>query len=231
LDRRRFARRVVGYGASAKWETIDVKTVLRTLVEVVILGTLAVAVGFVANAQRGVGAIKPFKNYFDTSLPPDVAARLALKSTPTKELSGVEENGRDGAVGLTSVEEPREGHPVHPYQEISFKDVADAFSDPATADGVNLFVDARPEEAFDKGHIPGAIPCDPYRLESYIQTVLDRIDAAERVIVYCGGGDCPDSISLCRELLDFDVPYENVYLFAGGWKEWIANQMPVEVGN
>ena len=53
---------------------------------------------------------------------------------------------------------------------------------------------------------------------------------ALKVIVYCGGGDCEDSVFMCRELLEADVPYDAIHLYVGGWEEWTAKGMPVEEG-
>jgi 3-mercaptopyruvate sulfurtransferase SseA len=72
------------------------------------------------------------------------------------------------------------------------------------------------------------VQCDPYEQERYLPEVLGRTGGAEKVIVYCGGGDCQDSIFMCRDLIMQGVSFDSVYLFEGGWKEWEANQMPVE---
>ena len=121
-------------------------------------------------------------------------------------------------------------HPDHGLQELSFDDVVKVYNDPNTKLGVNIFVDARRDDQFEQGHIPGAILCNPFQLEDYIELVLDFAEGAEKIIVYCNGGDCEDSISLCGELLEFDVPYESIFLYAAGWKAWKAGNMPVETG-
>jgi 3-mercaptopyruvate sulfurtransferase SseA len=92
-------------------------------------------------------------------------------------------------------------------------------------------VDARDDEHFAEGRIPGAIQCFPYEVQRCLDKVMAAAAGAEKVVVYCGGGDCEDSIFMCRELIDAGVPEEAVYLFEGGWKEWSASSLPMETGS
>ncbi len=186
--------------------------VKRTVLEALLLGLLGLAVAFTANALRASAPIKLSKNYFDKGDGLKRDARPIEREYPpdTESLS--------------------DKHPDHPYQEVTFEDVVEIFNDPNTEMGVNLFVDARNDEAYEEGHIPGALQADHDRLEDYIDNLLDFAEAAEKIIVYCNGGDCEDSIFLCSDLMEFDVPYDSVYLYPGGWKEWTKNGMPVEKG-
>ena len=203
----------------------------QTLAELLVLALLGVALALGANSVRSQGSIKLAKNYFDKGSP--------MKRAPTDDATRAAE-GSSGAALPAHVQavEPApstaapelEHHPPHDYQEILFDEVVEVFSDPRTAGGLNVFVDARKDELYEEGHIPGAVQCDPYEEERYLQTVLDHVNGVERVIVYCGGGDCEDSIFMCRELIAADVPYELVYLYPGGWKEWTEQNMPVATG-
>jgi len=91
-----------------------------------------------------------------------------------------------------------------------------------------LFRSARNDEAYAEGHIPGAIQCDRYRLDDYIDEVMEAAIQASKVIVYCNGGQCDDSKHLCGELIQRGIPYGNLFLFSGGWEEWIENKMSVD---
>lgn len=186
--------------------------VKRTVLEALLLGVLGLAVAFTANAGRASGSLELSKNYFDRGDDWGV-------DTPRRE--------RERPPDIVSAGDK---HPDHPYQEVTFEQVVDIFNDPNTEMGVNLFVDARNDETYEEGHIPGAIQADHYRLEDYIDNLLDFAEAAEKIIVYCNGGDCEDSIYLCTDLMEFDVPFDSVYLYPGGWKEWTKNGMPVEKG-
>jgi rhodanese-related sulfurtransferase len=109
-------------------------------------------------------------------------------------------------------------------------EVQSVFEDPQTAQGLNIFVDARDDEHFAEGHIPGALQCFPYEAKRCLDRVKAAADGADKVIVYCEGGDCEDSIFMCRELTEAGVPTEAVFLFEGGWKEWSARGLPTEGG-
>ena len=104
------------------------------------------------------------------------------------------------------------------------------FDDPNTEMGLNVFVDARNDEAYEDGHIPGAIQADHYWIEDFIDNILLHAQVAEKLIVYCNGGNCEDSILVCSDLLDAGVSYDKIYLFAGGWEAWTAANMPVATG-
>ena len=196
--------------------------ITKTAYEATSVLVIAIAVGFGTNALRGHSAIKPFKNYFDKGLPAGArvdAAEPASDPAPS-----------DPTVSSPADDIASEGKLEHGYQKVSFAAVVELFYDPNTAVGVNVFIDARNDEAFSDGHIPGALQCNPYQLEKYIYNVLDDVLAADKVVVYCSGGDCEDSIFACRDLLEFGVSYDSVYLFGGGWEEWISNGMPVAEG-
>ncbi|MCO6436318.1 MAG: rhodanese-like domain-containing protein [Phycisphaerae bacterium] len=110
----------------------------------------------------------------------------------------------------------------HPYQEIDFEGVVEAISDPKYAQGLYVLVDARAMDEYEQGHIPGAIQADHYELENYIGILSQRALPADKVIVYCNGGDCEDSAYMCRDLLELGMEYDRLYLYAGGWHEWEA---------
>jgi len=176
-----------------------------TIVELFALAILSLVLAFGVNAVRLKGSIKLTHNYFERSVDPaKVPGKPASESTKTLE---------------------------HPYHEIAFGDVARVFRDPATQQGLNLFVDARKAELFEEGHIPGAMHCDAYELGAALEEVVARANGVERVIVYCGGGDCEDSIFLCRELIEAGASYDDVFLYAGGFKEWVARGMSVDTGS
>lgn len=183
------------------------EAVKRTVFEVLILGVAGLLIGFGYNAVRAHGAISPQFDYF-------------AKGTGEGPEGG---SPRAGAVG-----EVDSGRTEHPYQEIRFTEVVDVLNDPDTEMGLNVFVDARNPGDYAEGHIPGAIRCDPYEVAACIDEVLDVALVADKVIVYCGGGECEDSIFMCRELVSAGIEFEAVYVYAGGWTEWTANEQPVE---
>ena len=118
----------------------------------------------------------------------------------------------------------------HDFQEIDYEEAAALLEDPDTEAGLNVFLDARNDDEFGHGHIRGAVQCDPYNVAQYWDDVEPLVQGAMKIVVYCGGGDCEDSIFMCRELQNQDIPWEAIYLYEGGWNEWTAKGGPAESG-
>ncbi len=197
--------------------------VKKALWEALILGMLGILVAVGANFVRASGSIKVTRNYFDKGF--DQVERLIPQPRTDRNASQPAT-----APSPDAADEDIEGHPDHPYQEVDFEAVAAIFNDSDGQAGTVTFVDARNDEAYEAGHIPGAIQADHYRLEDCIEVLLDYADASEKLIVYCSGGNCEDSMFLCKDLLEFDVLYDKIYLYSGGWKEWTKRGMPVATG-
>ena len=85
-----------------------------------------------------------------------------------------------------------------------------------------LFIDARAEEYFLEGHIPGAICNDDF--DQLINDIDNRIINNDFFVVYCSDDDCGSSEELAYQLSD--QGYLNIYLFKGGWKQWTENSLP-----
>ena len=108
--------------------------------------------------------------------------------------------------------------------------VATLFKDIRYEQELFVFIDARNEQEYGKGHVPGAYLFDRYRAENYLGTVLPVCQTADRVVVYCNGGDCEDSEFTAITLRQAGIPGERLWVYAGGLGEWITNGMPVEAG-
>jgi rhodanese-related sulfurtransferase len=104
------------------------------------------------------------------------------------------------------------------------------FHDPRAQQNVILFIDARGEEDYQKGHIPGACEFDPYYPEKYVSTVLPLCEIAEQLVVYCTGGDCEDSQAAAVFLRNAGIPGEKLFVYGGGMTEWETNGLAVERG-
>jgi rhodanese-related sulfurtransferase len=218
------------------------RLIRNTVLEVLVVVVVGTAVGFTANAARAKrNSIKFDKNYFkipaiaphaEHMSPSHKEEQEVTESEPTAEPGPDRTIQSESPLGNGHDEEDSGGgtHEDHPFQKITFEEVASIFCDPSTEQGINIFLDARSDALFEEGHIPGAIQCDHYRFDEYIDAVLPACQAAEKIIVYCHGGDCEDSILLCCDLLDADVPYDRLCVFTGGWIEWKNGQMPIEQG-
>ena len=88
-----------------------------------------------------------------------------------------------------------------------------------------LFIDARAEEYYDEGHIPNSICNDDF--DSLVYQIEDFIKTKNGFVIYCSDDDCGSSEDLAYQLKD--QGFTNIYLFKGGWKQWIENNHPMEV--
>jgi rhodanese-related sulfurtransferase len=115
-------------------------------------------------------------------------------------------------------------------QLLDDRQAARLFHEPRFPQGAIVFIDARDEEHYQQGHIPGAYEFDPYHPEKYFDVVLPLCQKAEQVVVYCNGGDCDDSESAAILLRDVGISNQKIFVYGGGITEWTTNNLPVETG-
>jgi rhodanese-related sulfurtransferase len=104
------------------------------------------------------------------------------------------------------------------------------FEDPRYKQGFILFIDARDEDKYRAGHIPGAWQFDYYHPERQLATVFPLVQLAHEVLIYCQGGECEDSRLVALFFRENGVPADKLHVYAGGFKEWSGNALPVETG-
>ena len=88
-----------------------------------------------------------------------------------------------------------------------------------------LFVDARADEYLSDGMIPGAIANDDVGLLSIQIEFL--IGYEKGFVIYCSDDDCGSSEELAYSLQE--EGFMNIYLFKGGWKQWVENKLPIDI--
>jgi rhodanese-related sulfurtransferase len=115
-------------------------------------------------------------------------------------------------------------------QLVGSNEVINLFRDPRHEQGLVVFVDARNDQHYASGHIPGAWPFDHYRAENYLPTLLPICLSAMQVVVYCNGGECEDSEFAAILLREAGVAAANLLVYAGGIVEWKAHGWPIETG-
>lgn len=115
-------------------------------------------------------------------------------------------------------------------QVIGGAEARQLFDDPRTAQEQVLFVDARNQEHYEAGHIPGAFLFDHYRAQDYLPTVLPACQAAQQIVIYCTGGECEDSEFAAIMLRDAGIPGDRLLVYAGGFNEWSGLRAPIETG-
>jgi rhodanese-related sulfurtransferase len=92
--------------------------------------------------------------------------------------------------------------------------------------GTALFADARPLEAYQAGHIPGAMSLDPNETDEWAGNFFSQFPADTLIVTYCDGARCPLSTELAEKLRS--LGYEKVLIFKEGWRVWDASQLPTE---
>ncbi len=116
-------------------------------------------------------------------------------------------------------------------QLVDSNQVAQLFRDPRYEQELIVFVDARDDQHYQAGHVPGAYQFDHYHPENYLAAVLLVGQTAERIVIYCNGGNCEDSEFAAVTLSQAGLPKERLYVYAGGMAEWATSGLPVEIGS
>ncbi|MFZ0455247.1 MAG: rhodanese-like domain-containing protein [Ignavibacteriaceae bacterium] len=88
-----------------------------------------------------------------------------------------------------------------------------------------VFIDARENADYKEGHIKNSLNLPYYDFDSYKQ-ILKDIPKSSIIVTYCAGTDCDLSILLGKQL--FESGYKRVYIFFGGWNDWLNVNYPVE---
>lgn len=86
------------------------------------------------------------------------------------------------------------------------------------------FIDARMPEEYAEGHIKGAINI-PFDGDESYRNILNSFSKDEVLVTYCSGTECDVSILLGDEL--FEKGFKKVYIFFGGWNDWVERGYPI----
>ena len=120
-------------------------------------------------------------------------------------------------------------HHFHPMAPAWYAVVAPPADDEVTLDRVNeqwggdvLWLDARSDESFSMGHIPGAKLLNEQGFDSQLFELIEVLQTNDRpVVIYCGGEKCEASRKIKTRLTE-SLPLENVWVLQGGWPTWLA---------
>ena len=114
---------------------------------------------------------------------------------------------------------------------VDSKQVAQLFEDPRSQQELIVFIDARNDEHYMAGHIPGAYQFDHYHPDKYLSAVIPACQQAQQIVVYCKGGECEDSEFAALMLRDsVGIAKEKLFVYAGGITDWEAAGHPLEIG-
>lgn len=91
-----------------------------------------------------------------------------------------------------------------------------------------VLIDARNVATYQAGHIPGALQYDHFRPTENVAQIAPACLAAEKIILYCHGGDCEDSIFAARLLTGYGVPAARIAIYEAGFHDWQSADLPVQ---
>lgn len=89
-----------------------------------------------------------------------------------------------------------------------------------------VFLDARPYNAYEKGHIQGARSLPWNEVDQKFMQATQDISSDIPVITYCDGETCELSHNLALFLIN--VGFNNVRVLINGWTLWQTKNLPTE---
>jgi rhodanese-related sulfurtransferase len=191
----------------------------RVLQEAVVVALIGAALAFTANALSPRG-LKLSRNYFP-------ATRLVAPA-PSAGANGT-------AAIVPGTNSPRERLSAqlreNGLQLADSNKVIQLFRDPRREQEGIIFIDARDDEQYGAGHIPGAYQFYHFQPEKYLTNVVQVCLTAEQMVFYCSGGECDVSVQAAVTLRDIiRIPREKLFVYDGGFAEWATNGLPIELG-
>jgi rhodanese-related sulfurtransferase len=191
--------------------------VKRVLLEALLVAAVGAIVAFGANALSPHG-LRLTKDYFHGETHP-------VSRATTNQTSAVT-GGTNAAPDPVVARLKEKG-----LQVVNGEQAAELFHDPLYQQGAIIFIDARNDEHYQGGHIPGAYQFDNYHPENYMGAVLPICQSAQKIVIYCNGGNCEDSQFAALTLRDVQIPNEKLFVFTGGITEWTNRGNAVEQGD
>lgn len=94
--------------------------------------------------------------------------------------------------------------------------------------GRAIFLDARTEEEFVKGHIKGALNLPSQDFDDKFLGVAEKLNLEVKIVTYCDGRTCESSTYLADRLKK--MGFKDVNTFAEGFPEWLKAGLAVEKG-
>ena len=140
------------------------------------------AFAFAANEVSPQG-LKLARNYF----PGGTSQTIAPLQTPRPQAAAASTIQANQEAPLDDVDQRLKAKGLQP---VSRAKTVQLFHDPRFQEGLIVFINARNQDEYNDGHIPGAYQLDPYHPEQQLPAVLTTCQAADQVVVYCTGGDC-----------------------------------------
>jgi rhodanese-related sulfurtransferase len=190
--------------------------VKKVLLEALVVAAVGAIVAFAANALSPRG-LRLTQDYFH-------GETLPIARAKTNRTAVV-------ATGTNAAQDPViERLKEKGLQVVNGEQAQELFHDPLYQQGTIIFIDARNDEHYQGGHIPGAYQFDNYHPENYMGTIFPLCQSAQKVVIYCNGGNCEDSQFAALTLRDAQVPNEKLFVYTGGITDWTNRGYAVESG-
>ena len=91
-----------------------------------------------------------------------------------------------------------------------------------------IFIDARLEEEYVKGHIPNSINLPVDKVIYKVRDLKDKLPIDGTYVVYCGGASCNTAIQVAKYLCEQGYQDGKVLVDEDGYDPWVENEYPVE---
>ena len=95
--------------------------------------------------------------------------------------------------------------------------------------GSAIWVDARPDNEYEQGHIPDAALLNEDRWNELLPQFLEKWSPDKKVVVYCSTKSCNLAGDVARRLREEAQLKDNegkncVFVLEGGWEEWLKKK-------
>lgn len=90
----------------------------------------------------------------------------------------------------------------------------------------SIFIDARPKDDYEKGHIRGARSLPWHEVDQRFMEVTKNISLDTPIITYCDGETCDLSHELANFLIE--LGFKNVKVLVNGWTKWQNDDLPID---
>ncbi len=157
-----------------------------------------------------------FDDWYKAGLP--IAGQLADSATPADTAP---------TPAAPSADPAQVADTVTTNSGITDIDLETAYNIHTHAADFTLWIDARDEQLYNKGHISGALLLHLYEKHQYLENVLAEIEARQpaALVVYCKGKECTDSHHLAQDLQA--MGFGNIFVFKAGFDDWYKAGYPV----
>jgi rhodanese-related sulfurtransferase len=112
-----------------------------------------------------------------------------------------------------------------PWQSrVAESDFVDATTARSWGDNV-LWVDARPNDEFDRDHVPGAISLnEDHWSEGLSQFLASQWSPGKKIVVYCSAASCNLAEDVARRLREEAKLPNEIRILKGGWEAWLEKK-------